>query len=228
MDEKNMDTGSKGLSLIEKIIVFKYYSLFLTIIFALDIFCLIAYKKNILDQFSNLKDNTFPFIYIVFFVIFFGFIMTICVPFLRNIIQSFFSYVAEHINDDDDMNRHSVSKDYVYVFAARKRAIETKDSFILSLVEKEEAMINEDERKLNILFALGGLCIFEFVINWSNNIIIYFYNLIQQETGIVFYLYNAMGLLFIGTITFLFWISIKPSSLEKMYLPESKEYNQKN
>lgn len=47
MDEKNMDVGSKGLSLIEKIIVFKYYSLFLTIIFALDIFCLIAYKKNI-------------------------------------------------------------------------------------------------------------------------------------------------------------------------------------
>lgn len=218
-----MDASSKGLSLAERIIVFKYYSLFLTIIFALDIFCLVTYKKNILDQFSNLSENTFPFIHIVWFFILFGFIMTVCFPLLRVIMRYLYSLILVSNNNDENLN-----KDYVYIDMARRRAIETRDSFVLGLVEKEEAMIKEDERILNILFALGALFIFEFVIDRSNNIVIYFYNLIKQETGVILHLYNAMSVIFVGTIILCFWVSIQPVSLTKMYLPGDPEDKQQN
>jgi len=218
-----MDVSSKGFSLVERIIVFKYYSLFLTIIFAIDIFCLVAYKKNLLDQFSNLSENTFPFIHIVWFFILFGFIMTVCFPLLRVIMRYLYSLILVSNNNDENLN-----KDYVYIDLARKRAIKTKDSFVLGLVEKEEAMIKEDERILNILFALGALFIFEFVIDRSNNIVTYFYNLIKQETGVILYLYNAMSVIFVGTIILCFWVSLQPVSLTKMYLPEDKEDKQQS
>lgn len=219
-----MDVSSKGFSLVERIIVFKYYSLFLTIIFAIDIFCLVAYKKNLLDQFSNLSENTFPFIHhIVWFFILFGFIMTVCFPLLRVIMRYFYSLILVSNNNDENL-----STDYVYIDLARRRAIETRDSFVLGLVEKEEAMIKEDERILNILFALGALFIFEFVIDGSNNIVIYFYNLIKQETGVMLHLYNAMSVIFVGTIILCFWVSIQSVSLTKMYLPEDKEDKQQS
>lgn len=118
-------------------IEYKYFVLFLSFLFALDIFNLIAYNKNIVEILIN--DNIFKEISLLFIVIYM-LVMIIIFPIFRYIIRTIITYYKK------DTYNHENNKDYKYLFIVKREAIAKENKFLLSLVEKEEKELKEAER----------------------------------------------------------------------------------
>lgn len=215
MDE-HINVTTKSLTLFEKIINFKSFMLFLALALFLDICSLLLFKNNFLITFINF-DIEYKAIYYFIFLLLFGFLMAVCCPSLRILTEFGISFFYKNNDDEDYFN----SKDYKYIDSLKQQANKNKDIYLLSLVEKEESINKEIKQELNIYFAVGVFSLFD--IAMDNSLLNYVYLLMQGTTGIFFLIYSLLFLIFFVTIGMHFWISIKPSQLEKIYLPNYDE-----
>jgi len=114
----------------------------------------------------------------------------------------------------------------INVGSVKKEALKTKDTFLLSLVEKEEAENKEYEIDLNISFSLGLLLIFDYLLsNDIQSVSSYFISLYEKLSGILYFTYLCMIIIFIITVAFWLYVSLQPYKIEKIYLPEDKKSN---
>lgn len=215
MDE-HINITTKSLTLFEKIINFKSFMLFLALALFLDICSLLLFKNNFLITFINF-DIEYKAIYYFIFLLLFGFLMAVCCPSLRILAEFVISFFYKNNDDEDYFN----SKDYRYIDSLKQQANKNKDTYLLSLVEKEESINKEIKQELNIYFSVGVFFFFD--IAMDNSLLNYIYQLMQGTTGILFFIYSLLFLIFFVAIGMYFWISIKPSQLEKMYLPNYDE-----
>lgn len=198
---------------IEKSTDFKYFTLISSIIFSLDIFCIIVYKENIIKTFINFDSlvNTKEYVYFAVFFVIFSFLITSFFPTVRFAIKSIFLYFNKFDNLID------TNKDYKSLSSVKDEAIQKKDKFLFSLVEKEEIEYLEMEKKLNISFALGLFIVIDWLIN-DNSLVNFSYDLIQNTNGIFYFFYTTMSLIYLIIIAFWFHISLKYNP-NKIYLP---------
>ncbi|MDD4330170.1 MAG: hypothetical protein PHD79_09465 [Aliarcobacter sp.] len=194
---------------------YKYFVLFLSFLFALDIFNLIAYNKNIVDMLINV--NIFKEISLLFIVIYM-FVMIIIFPIFRHIIKSITTYkYKDKYNQEND-------KDYKYLFIVKKQAIIEENDFLLSRVKEKEIKNKEAEKDSSIDFSLGLLVIIDLIF-YGNSIFYSVCNYIQDMTGLLHFTCVSMGIIFIAVVGFWFVLSLFPYKIDKIYLPDKEIEN---
>lgn len=211
--------SNKGMSSLERMIEFRHFTLIWSILFFLDIFCILIYNQNLINLFVSLNDKNLKIIYFFIFIAIFTFLMTLFFPILRYLLRSIILLLKHDINDKKD-------KDFKYLFDVKKTALKTKDSFLLSLVEKKEAENKEFEIDLNISFAMVLLAILNYFIN-PQSISNYFFELSEQLSGILYILHALLITVFLIIMGFWLYMSLQPYQIEKIYLPEDKEVSNK-
>lgn len=209
--------SDKGMSSLGKMIEFRHFTLVWSILFSLDIFCILIYNQNLIDLFNSSNEKSFEIIYFFLFIAFFTFFMTLFFPTLRYLIRTIILLMIHDTNNEK-------GKDYKYLFSVKKTALQNKDSFLLSLVEKKESENKEFEIDLNISFALGLLTFFDYLIGTNiQSISNYFINLSEQLSGILYIIYLLIITVFIVIMGFWFYMSLQPYQIEEIYLPENDE-----
>ncbi len=203
------------LSSLEKMLEFRYFLILLSFTLSLDIFSLVVYQKNILVIFSNLNYENIDIVYLVIFFIIYSFFMTLFSP----VSRSLFQIIVTGLNF---YKKQKLAYDHQELWIVKKKALINKDTFLLSLVNAKEVENKENEFQLNIAFSIGLLMLADYFISQSS-IFHFIRGLIVEYNGIKLYLLTYAGIIFIGAICVLFYLSILPNQLEQIYLPRKNK-----